>query len=279
MPHKKTGMLKQKLNIIWISIFILSCTNRPKNTVDLQTQEDTKISDSTPIEPLAPNYTLGNKMSFKFNYDNSFPDAFGYHVYVDDLVGPSGLVVFGDFIFLIDNYHNSVKRLNYKTKELISSKQFASDNYVMFRITKFNDLLYLSSLTDTIYVLDKELRQVDKFAIEERGRFYGDSRQSLKIWFPENDWIAEINKSNDIILDKEFIGHIGKDDYLNGKECIIDDSRIISGDVLLDISNSSYSKMYFMDFSDNVFAYYDVEIDYENNPEQLEIFIHEIIGK
>jgi hypothetical protein len=223
-------------------------------------------------------YRTGEKKTLIFDFNNNSNDSFGYMIYEEDpeVFGPAGIVVIDKYIYLMDKFHSSLKRIDALTGKLTTSAQIQIDNHLPYWLAGFNGNIYMTTYSDTIYVFSQDLEIVDKILISPIGRFYGESDKTLKVWFPEEKRIAEINKSNEVINDEPFEGRVSNNGYYNGKKYDFDGNSLHWGDFIVDCASLDYTKGYLYDFNKKFFVYYKADRYYDNNPKPLEIYVHEI---
>ena len=272
--------MKQIFPFFFLLLFIFSCKNIPnKNESESEIDHEIKKDVSVSKEELI----LKEKRTFSFEYDNSNIDSFGYFIGEEaiEINGPNDILLLNNQIYIMDRYHNTIKRFDYKTGNLISSIPISEtfSYYGLYEFSSFNGNIYLSTESDTIYMFDKDLLLKEKLVIGEKGKFIESNKYKLKIWFPLNkNRLVEVNKNNQIISDNfNVVRKSGY--YIKGKKCEINYSSLTVENKTIDISELVYRKGSFLDFNDSILVHYDIKNYYDNNPEPFYFNLYKIIYK
>lgn len=179
---------------LFLSVLLISCETRVEKFRDSQMRARSVQSVDT--------LSVYDEDRFAFQYDSSDEKAFGARFFAHDLpIGESAVTVVNDKCFIVDSFHGNVKVLN------IINHQISNGKTISFRgrlsdIIAFNDLLYVASELDTIFILDKQAMPIGKLTMHDKGegRFYKLYEDSLIIHYPDhNNEFITIDKQNRII--------------------------------------------------------------------------------
>lgn len=272
--------MKQFFPFFFLLLFIFSCKNIP-NKNESESEPDNEIKKDVPVSK--EEFILEEKRTFSFEYDNSNIDSFGYFIGEEaiEINGPNDILLLNNQIYFMDKYHNSIKRFDFKTGNLISSIPIFEtfSYYGLYEFSSFNGNIYLSTESDTIYMFDKDLVLKEKLVIGEKGIFIESNKDNLKIWFPLNkSRLVELNENNQIISDNyDVVRKSGY--YIKGKKCEISYSSLTIENKVIDISELKFRKGSFLDFNDSLLVHYDIEHYYDNNPEPFNFNLYKIIKK
>ncbi len=139
-------------SLILSVILITSCLNQKS---DLNTYS-TVVKNETIKEG-----NFYKKWSFKIDNENA--ESIGYKIYTDDeSIGIKSICIEGEYIYVTDVYHTSIKQININTGEMKSSKSLSSlpadESGIWLRdIAVFNDKIYVTADRNMIYVFSKDL--------------------------------------------------------------------------------------------------------------------------
>jgi hypothetical protein len=179
--------------IITFLIINLACTR--------STQTDTLISDcvsSTKIQTIK--FPVDNTDSTKFGFLNILHDnmyEFEFSV--------SSLCISDSFVFVLDEVHRNVKRININSLELhYSSKIMKSGRGKKLEdIEIFNNKIYVTTFSDTVFVFDKELDSLCYFRLPTHGNdpmfVYSKTDSTLSFYVEFTDSIYTINNRNEVV--------------------------------------------------------------------------------
>lgn len=208
-------MIKSKtLHLFLIIIFAQLVSCRFINNTKKYTASSERVFDKE-LEIFPRDYRI-----FEFNFNNQDPSAFGKEYIKGDLpITPSSITVFNNEIFIVDPFHNNVKKIDIETTELTSSTPVSSRRAWLYDVIAFNNRIYVSSEADTIYVFTTGLTLVNKiFITKGKGYFYDVNGDSLIIGYPaEGHKYFTIDSTNSIIRETE--GYRDKSNLVHGKFC------------------------------------------------------------
>lgn len=198
MEHMEKKELSECLSTILgcIVIAMSSCANK-------QSQETSIIPDRE-----VDTFSLVLEDELQFNYNNDEPSQFGVEYFDHGLpIGQPSLTIDEETLFVVDEYHNNVKKIELPSKKIISSERLSQESSFLHDIIVFDDLLYVSGEMDTIFVLDKALKLVKKIPVR-KGRIsftrtYG--RDSLVVYC--HDAAEYITLSGDTVVNAKSVSH------------------------------------------------------------------------
>ncbi len=169
--------------------------------------------------------------TLRFIYNNEDSTKFGVQFVEHDLpIGEAALVIDDRFAFIVDQYHNNIKRIDLETGQIISSKKLSQKRLFLNDIVIFRNLLYVSTELDTIFVLGKDFSKETKFFLKKGrssfSRIFGID--SLILFYPdlqeyitlsgENKLINErkvsfIERGNEVFYKNKYVKNIGPNLY------------------------------------------------------------------
>jgi hypothetical protein len=110
------------------------------------------------------------QLVLEFPFDTTDPSAFGLDYTKGPFArGPQAIAIIDDAAFIVDSYHNNVKRIDLLTGELSASAALegASEIHVD-DITAFGGRLYLCGYLDTVHVMSATLEHITSIALDEK---------------------------------------------------------------------------------------------------------------
>jgi hypothetical protein len=139
---------------------------------------------------------LCKKLSYNIN--NKDFNSIGYQAWEEDeSIGVKSLCLYGNYIYITDVYHSSVKRIDINTGEMKTSESVRKDNpqepnTAWFRdIGIFNGNVYVVTDRNTIYSFDLNLKALQSFSYPEPGLsakyIFSISKDSLCTWEDKNE--------------------------------------------------------------------------------------------
>ncbi len=168
-------------------------------------------------------FIKANCTKFKFLFNNEDFNSFGKKFFKNDLpISPKSIAIYDEWIYIIDTYHNNIKRIDYNKNNLKSSKILSKDNIWLNDIIVFNNKLYIISEIDSLYIYDFDLNLIErKWLNKGEGKFYKLYNDSLIISYPAEKYkFITINSKDEIINVSH--GYRSKKDLSHGKFCIRD---------------------------------------------------------
>jgi hypothetical protein len=115
------------------------------------------------------NYTY-TKLSFPVNNEDS--NSFGYKTFENDNdVTIASICLDDDYIYLLDQFHSNVKKINISNKNIETSKKISDLKYPwLLDIIIFNNKIYVTNTLRSIFVLDKKMNHIRTIESKERGK-------------------------------------------------------------------------------------------------------------
>lgn len=144
---------------------------------------------------------------FTFPIDNEDPCKFGF-VEMDNgiSIGVTSVCIVNNFVYLTDEYHKNVKRIDILNSNLICSDKITDSTFFkQFNdVIDFNDNLYITSSEKNIYVVDYNLKKSFSFELPTRGGYpisiMSRSDSTIDFSVPVRDSLYRINISNEVVL-------------------------------------------------------------------------------
>lgn len=151
-----------RLFIAFLSLAIFSCQGKGNDKINRDNslrEMNTLVTDNNVKQ-------LKNLKRFVFKIDNLDYNSFGFALVENDqAISITNILILGDFIFLSDAYHGNVKRIDSDGK-IISSAVLMNNTYMNLRsIGVFNNLLYVFSDKEDVFILDLNLQLKEHFKI------------------------------------------------------------------------------------------------------------------
>ena len=158
---------------------------------------------------------------FHFEYDNQDETKFGVKFVEHDLpIGQPSLVLQGDTCYVVDAFHNNVKKIDLISGAIASGAKFPGPRVWLYDIMIFNSKLFVSSELDTIYVFSKNLELLEKRAIM-RGRSsfvrkFGDD--SLSIFYMDENKSVTLDNNLEVLNVKSIsVREVADETYFRNK--------------------------------------------------------------
>jgi hypothetical protein len=186
-----------KTNLFTLALYLFtleSCQGSENHSLkDVINGEVEKIhkKETITINDTLKKVGLIKKWIFKVN--NADPLQIGYKTYTDDeSIGVKGICVDGEYAYITDVYHTSIKRINITTGELLSSKPLSnlpSDKSGIWlrEISVFNNKIYVTSDMSSIYVFSLELELIQSIPVlKGRKKIESINEKNIEILLYEN---------------------------------------------------------------------------------------------
>lgn len=99
---------------------------------------------------------------FVFDVDNNDNSKFGYKEFeMDQDISVKSICLDSCYAYLLDSYHNNIKKVNITNGEIVTSTVISSRKNCWLRdVYIFNDKLIVSDDFDSIFVLDKNMNKL-----------------------------------------------------------------------------------------------------------------------
>lgn len=135
-------------------IMLLSCGN----------SETATTGKGKDLEPIST-------QTFVFKVDNKDSGAtqFGYFAAQNDAhVGVRGIALEGQYVYLSDTWHKSIKKVDIQKGEIVASKTLnARNKFTLADVTVFNDKLFVITDDTVVFVLDKNLTLLNTLSVPQ----------------------------------------------------------------------------------------------------------------
>jgi hypothetical protein len=109
------------------------------------------------------------------NVNNQDAQYFGYEETEEGegpAIGPTSLLIDSTFAYIVDHFHGNIKRIDLKTSEIVYSSKFWKDHNPHLRdIAIFNNLVYVTSDLDSLYIFTKDLLYIKSLFIVENSEY------------------------------------------------------------------------------------------------------------
>jgi hypothetical protein len=124
-----------------------------------------------------------------YHYNNIKSSEFGIERFEHDLpVGPTNIIMNNNYVYIIDQFHNNLKRIDLISDQIISSKPLSTENIWLLDFGIYKDKIYVSSELDSLYVFDQRLNLIlKKKVFDGRPRYYSADNDTLTFFYPELD--------------------------------------------------------------------------------------------
>jgi len=135
-----------------------------------------------------------------FQINNHDPAQFGYEQGNGPAATATSICLDSNYAYIADAFHNNVKKINLTTFEITHSAKLPGLNPMPMDICLFNNKVYVTSLYDSIYVLDKNLNLLVSLYIdgEFEKNFVEISDDTLVVYLDIGSKIVKIDKYNRI---------------------------------------------------------------------------------
>jgi hypothetical protein len=203
--------MKANIVILALHLFFLSSC---QGSVNHSSKDVTigEIEKNQKIETIESNDSLKQVELIKkwvFKVNNADPGQIGYKTYTDDeSIGVKAICVDGEYAYIADVYHTSVKRINITTGELLSSKPLSNlpsdESGIWLRdISIFNNKIYVTSDMSSIYVfsLDLELLQMIS-VLKGRKNIESINENNIEIFLYDNQLADKSIEKTLLSIDK-----------------------------------------------------------------------------
>jgi hypothetical protein len=143
---------------------------------------------------------------FVFPIDNAKPGSFGYENYDDDEDVTASVICLSDcFAYVLDVYHNNVKRINIDDGTISISPRLGSrPTQWLCDVVVFHNRVYVGDSFDSIFVLSLQLTPLQSIPTPGRDyKFFVDvSPEHLTVWH-QPQW------GDDSLVKIDTLGHVG----------------------------------------------------------------------
>lgn len=187
--------------VLIITLLSLLACNRTDINVHKGFFESNEASDS--LDSIQPKV-------LSFPIDNEDANKIGFVEMENDIsIGITSICVVNQFIYLTDEYHKNIKRVNILTSDITSSIKLTDSIYFkQFNdIVYFNNNLYITSSENNIFVISKDLKKSFSFKLPTKGgypiKILSKSDSTLDFSIEIIDSLYRINKINQVVLSKK----------------------------------------------------------------------------
>lgn len=200
--------------MVWCFIFILQAcqqsTKTENNISGSNKSNKTFISENKELK------AIKLAQVFKYKYDNSNAKKFGF-LYLSDeqSIGVKGVCLYNEYAYLTDPLHGNVKKVNLKNGEIVGASSRLNKNFNLTKLTVFNDLVYVLTDDEIIYILDLNLNNANNLLTPNyrwEKDFFKQTDEELSLYRPIDDvvqlkdkrmkiHILDIDKNNNISTD------------------------------------------------------------------------------
>ena len=148
---------------------------------------------------------LKEAKKWRFKYDNGDSTSFGVEFFDHGFpLGQPSLALDNEVVYVVDAFHNNIKKINLNTGSLVSSEALSKKRLLLNDIIIFDDALYVSSELDTIFVLNSDLDVIKRFSLNKgRSTFtrsYADD--SLIVFYPDSQEYLTLSKDDRIVRER-----------------------------------------------------------------------------
>jgi hypothetical protein len=197
-------MIKKKYLITTVQIITLLCLlacNRTDINVKKSFFDSNEASGS--LDNMQPKV-----LSFPINNEDA--NKIGFVEMENDIsIGITSLCIVDHFIYLTDEYHKNIKRVDILTSDIISSSKLTDSTYFkQFNdIVDFNNNLYITSSENNVFVVTEDLKKSFSFKLPTKGgypiKILSKSDSTLDFCIEVRDSLYSINKKNKIVSSRK----------------------------------------------------------------------------
>jgi hypothetical protein len=189
-----TLQLKNIVQLILLSLMACNGSNRNVSSLN-DTSDSLRI-----IQPKV----------FSFPVDNDHAERIGFIELENNYsIGITSLCVVDNYIYLTDEYHKNIKRVDIITSEIICSNKLTDSTYFkQFNdIVEFNNSLYITSSENNIFVVDKDLKKYFSLKLPTKGGYpiniLSKTDSTLDFCIEIRDSAYRINTKNIVTLERK----------------------------------------------------------------------------
>lgn len=145
--------------------------------------------------------TIHNYKKYSYRVNNENKNSFGYKDYHDLDVGPTSIILDSIFVYIVDQYHSNIKRINLNTGEIKTSHKLGSIPMAWLRdIAIFNNRLYITTDLDSIYVLSKEFESITSLYMDKGEKYFSNiDENELTVYITLKAKLSKIGPDNNLI--------------------------------------------------------------------------------
>lgn len=198
-------MIRVLFLLIILSINFGCKRNKIKHSTNTEIQEvQNTIPDTASVK---------YKNSYKFEYVNSDSHSFGIEFFKSDLpVGPQDILLCDSSLYMLDQYYNNLKEINFDGQIINSSIPLSIQNIWLKQLARLNDKIIVVSRLDSIYIYTTKLELLErKYLFKGNGRIFSTSKDKVVLYYPMNHDFIEVNEHG--IITKKVTGIKHKKDY------------------------------------------------------------------
>ena len=193
--------------ILCFVVIGFACNDKRKGIDNIKSDLDKSSAEYEEVVkiPQLDTLIIAKEEVFKLEYNNEDSKKFGVEFFDYDLpVGQPSLALCDNFIFIVDAYHNNIKRFSLKDRSVISSIPLSNERIWVNDIISFNDQVLVTSDLDTIYSFDQSLNLIQR-------RFLKDGPSTFIRKYDDDSLILHYRNS------REYVSINGSLELLNSK--------------------------------------------------------------
>ena len=186
------------LKILSVSIFLLILFWRCSNNQNSGHRNEQALNGI----PSQDTLILKTKSTFTFNYDLNDYNGFGIQFFDHDLpVGPQDVLIADTLIYILDRYHNNIKKVDCQGNILSASIPLSDKNIWLKQFEILKENIFVISELDSLYIFSKNLELLDrKYLQKGNPRIFHKSSERIVLYYPMNGHeFIQLNENGDII--------------------------------------------------------------------------------
>jgi len=237
--------------------------------------------------------SYGEVKTISIAIDNEDQSKIGFVKLENDVfIGITSLCVVDHFVFLTDELHKNVKRVDLRSSEVIHSERLTDSTFFkQFNdATWFNERLYISSSERAVFVVSRDLKEHTSFELPTKGGYptivFGKTDSTVDFVVETRDSLYKVDKGNNVIARRKLFedeqslvtnffnleqGHVGykKLKYIKSDslECLIINERRI--DLVRPYQYSPDARN--VDFNENYCVIFEIDESY------LRLYVYALI--
>lgn len=199
------NFLKILVILSFVSTIVIGCNSEHRNETS---------DDNSTQEPSFDTLNLKTQTNFSLNYNNEDFNEFGIQFYEHDLpVGPTDILLSDNSIFVLDQYHNNLKKLNFQGEIVKASSPLSKERIWVKQFSTIKDRILVISELDSLYIYSLELELLKRqYLKNSNGQIFNTYEDKIVLYSAGNNHeFIEINEQGEII--NRISGYEHKADY------------------------------------------------------------------
>jgi len=197
------------IRVVFLLIILSINFGCTRNKIKHPTNTEIQDAQNTVPDTLSVKY----KDSYKFEYVNADSQSFGIKFFESDFpVGPQDILLCDSSLYILDQYHNNLKEINFDGQIINSSIPLSTQNIWLKQVARLNNKIIVISRLDSIYIYSTKLELLErKYLFKGNGRICSTFKDKIVLYYPMNNEFIEVNEYGSIT--KTVMGLKHKKDY------------------------------------------------------------------